>query len=349
MSQDPNSIIDILSLNEHINGVSESQIIIFVDENTQVHCLPILQNLLPKLKNAHSYCLPSGEVNKNLDSCELAWAKMSELALSRHALVINLGGGVLCDMGGLIASLFKRGVKFINIPTTLLAMVDAAYGGKVAVDFNGLKNQIGLFSYAEKIVLHRDFLQTLAHEELTNGFAEMLKHALITDRDYWLHLNKINVSNLSRIDIVKSLQIKQSIVSIDPTEQNERKMLNFGHTVGHAIESLYLDSPNPLKHGQSVAIGMLIESLMSRNLGLLSDSDFVMIAAFFKKTFNLPVDLHLQIDHLFEYMKNDKKNTNNEVKCVLLKAIGHAVVDQTISKNDVQKAFNEIYFNFSLL
>ncbi len=340
-AQPENMICPIITVSEFRNRMIDAhatELLILVDENTRKYCLPELLSLVPELNEAAIFELPSGEINKTLQHCESVWQFMSERQFSRKTVLINLGGGVLCDMGGLIAALYKRGVVFYNIPTTLLAMVDAAHGGKVAVDLMPFKNQIGLFQSAEALVLHPEFLLTLPQDEVVNGYAEMLKHALISDENYWNELIQTNPENIEESSILKSIAIKSSIVERDPMEQNVRKLLNFGHTVGHAIESFYLTSSTPLKHGHAVAIGMLVEAQISHDLGLLAENNLLEIGTNITKLYAIPSDLWEQTEALFELMLNDKKNSEGRVKMVLLEAIGKAIYDQHGDFEIFQKA-----------
>jgi 3-dehydroquinate synthase len=342
-AQSKNMICPVITLNEfrkRLNDTGNAEFLILVDENTRKYCLPVLLKFFPELNGAAIFELPSGEINKTLQHCEMVWQFMSERQFSRKAVVINLGGGVLCDMGGLIAALYKRGVVFYNIPTTLLAMVDAAHGGKVAVDLMPYKNQIGLFQFAEALVLHPEFLLTLPKDELISGWAEMLKHALISDDAYWLNLIAQNPENIQISLIEKSIAVKANIVKSDPMEQNVRKLLNFGHTVGHAIESHYLTSSTPLKHGHAVALGMLVEAQISYDLGLLSIDELAAIGTNITKLYAFPSDLCEHTEALFELMLNDKKNSEGQVKMVLLEKIGKAIYDQHVDFAIFQKALH---------
>ena len=340
-AQPYNMICPVITLNEFRNRLHDAlpaELLILVDENTRKCCLPQLFKGFPELQDTAVFELPSGEINKNLQHCERVWNYMSEAHFSRKALIINLGGGVLCDMGGFIAALYKRGVDFYNVPTTLLAMVDAALGGKVAVDLMPYKNQIGLFQSAQALVLHPDFLSTLPQNEIVNGYAEMLKHALISDENYWNELIQTKPENIAESSILKSIAIKSGIVERDPMEQNVRKLLNFGHTVGHAIESFYLTSETPLKHGHCVALGMLFESQISYNRGLLSLEDLERIGTNITKLYAIPSDLWAHLEQLYALMLNDKKNSAGKVKMVLLEAIGTAVYDQIVGRDAFESA-----------
>jgi 3-dehydroquinate synthase len=330
----PNSllcpVISMAQFKAHFQEIPAAEVLILVDENTREFCLSILLRELDILKEAQIFEIKSGEINKTLQHCEMVWQFMSARQFSRKTVVINLGGGVLCDMGGLIAALYKRGVVFYNIPTTLLAMVDAAHGGKVAVDLMPFKNQIGLFQAAEALVLHPEFLSTLPQVEIVNGYAEMLKHALIADENYWQELSDLGPNKIDQKAILKSIAIKSGIVERDPNEKNVRKLLNFGHTVGHAIESFYLNSNEPLKHGHAVAIGMLVEAQISHDSGLLSHDELAAIGTNITKLYAVPSDLCKHAEALFELMLNDKKNSQGQVKMVLIEKIGKAVFDQNV-------------------
>jgi 3-dehydroquinate synthase len=331
-------VISMAEFKAQLKEIRSAELLILVDENTRKFCLPILLNELESLKEAQIFEIPSGEINKTLQQCEVVWQFMSEQQMSRQTVVINLGGGVLCDMGGLIAALFKRGLRFFNIPTTLLAMVDAAHGGKVAVDLLPFKNQIGLFQAAEALVLHPEFLSTLPQEEIVNGYAEMLKHALIADENYWVELNQLSPNQIHEKAILKSIAIKSDFVQRDPNEKNVRKLLNLGHTVGHALESFYLNSNQPLKHGHAVALGILIEVQISHNSGLLSHNDLSTIGTNITKHYAFPTDLCMHTEALFELMLNDKKNSEGQVKMVLLESIGKAIFDQNVEFDIFQNA-----------
>jgi 3-dehydroquinate synthase len=340
-AQPYNMICPVITFNEFRNRLQDvhpAELLILVDENTGKHCLPELLKHVPELNDAAVFELTSGEMNKTLQHCERVWHFMSDRQFSRKTVVINLGGGVLCDMGGLIAALYKRGVDFYNVPTTLLAMIDAALGGKVAVDLMPYKNQIGLFQSAQALVLHPDFMSTLPQNEIVNGYAEMLKHALISDENYWNELIQTKPENIAESSILKSIAIKSGIVERDPMEQNVRKLLNFGHTVGHAIESHYLTSSTPLIHGHAVALGMLVESQVSHDLGLLSHANLERIGTNITKLYAIPSDLWAHLEQLYALMLNDKKNSAGKVKMVLLEAIGKAVYDQIVDRGAFENA-----------
>ena len=243
-----------------------SQVAILVDENTKRDCL----SKLPQIENALIIEIKSGEEYKNISTCSFIWEQLTINNFDRNALLINLGGGVIGDMGGFCATTYKRGLEFIHIPTTLLAMVDASVGGKLGIDFKGFKNQIGLFNNPKAVLISSEFLETLAESELKSGFAEVVKHALISDNSLWLKLKNTPFTDLDWEDIIDtSVQIKNKIVLADPFEKGERKKLNFGHTFGHAIESYYLEKRTPISHGEAVFMGMILETKISN----LSETD----------------------------------------------------------------------------
>jgi 3-dehydroquinate synthase len=255
------------ALNLHLKETKYSNLFIITDSNTNNYCL---HKFLPYLETDLTIEIiefEAGEINKNIDTCIEIWKVLTELGADRKSLVINLGGGVVTDLGGFVASTFKRGVDFIHIPTTLLSMVDASVGGKTGVDLGNLKNQIGVINIPLMVLIDTQYLETVPQNEMRSGLAEMLKHGLIFDKNYWeqfLDISTIDFSDLDQL-IHRSVAIKNEIVMQDPTEKNIRKALNFGHTLGHAIESYFLENDNKttLLHGEAIAIGMIVESHIS--------------------------------------------------------------------------------------
>ena len=308
-----------------------AKIAILVDENTHDHCLPYLLTGFDELANSEIIMLPAGEENKVLEVCFQVWETLTEAGFGRHDLLLNLGGGMVTDLGGFVASVYKRGIAFVNIPTSLLAIVDAAVGGKTGIDLAGYKNQIGTFQDPLTTFIDIGFLNSLPEEEWRNGFAELIKHALIADKSLWQGLVDIQHirQELSPDFIQKGVHIKQAIVLEDPKEKGLRKILNFGHTIGHALESYYLAQSNPIAHGHCVAIGMLIEAKISQLQVGLSSKAFDEIAACIKRHFTLHIPT--EIDAVWSLMQQDKKNQNGEVRCCLLSKIGTCVYDQTLT------------------
>lgn len=325
------------------NEYSKGKIVIIVDENSHDFCLEYLITTFEELKEAEVMLLPAGEDNKVMEVCYQVWEALSDYQVSRKDLVINLGGGLVTDMGGFIASVYKRGVDFIHVPTTLLGMVDASIGGKTGIDVGAFKNQIGTFCFPKNLFIDPRFLQTLPEEELLNGYAEMLKHALIQDKNYWHELTQIeSLSDLMDLTLIeKSVLIKSHIVSIDPKESNERKKLNFGHTIGHGIEGYFLDK-SPIPHGYAVGIGMIAEAYLSLDRGLINESEFVEIEGFLAPLFPKIELEESEIDEVIELILNDKKNSEGKIKCCLLTDIGSSIIDQVLTKDEVVKGLKRI-------
>ena len=303
-----------------------SKIGILVDENTKEFCLP----LLSKIKKSVIIEIKSGEENKNIDTCNFIWEELSKHSFDRNSLLINLGGGVIGDIGGFCASTYKRGIEFIQIPTSLLAMVDASVGGKLGVDFNGLKNQVGLFSNPKSVIINPKFLETLADNELKSGFAEVVKHALITDQNLWNHLKNNPFQDLDWEEIIEtSVQIKNKIVISDPKERGERKKLNFGHTFGHSIESYYLQKGTPILHGEAIFMGIILES----ELSILSVSEKNDIKNYILSNFSLPYTPSKS--SLLNFLRNDKKNFEEKINFSLLNTIGDCTINNLFSEDEL--------------
>jgi 3-dehydroquinate synthase len=303
-----------------------SQVAILVDENTKRDCL----SKLPQIENVLIIEIKSGEEYKNISTCSFIWEQLTINNFDRNALLINLGGGVIGDMGGFCAATYKRGLEFIHIPTTLLAMVDASVGGKLGIDFKGFKNQIGLFNNPKAVLISSEFLETLAESELKSGFAEVLKHALISDNSLWLKLKNTPFTDLDWEDIIDtSVQIKNKIVLADPFEKGERKKLNFGHTFGHAIESYYLEKGTPISHGEAVFMGMILETKISD----LSETDKNEIKNYVLSNFALPYTP--KKSSLHKFLINDKKNQNGKINFTLLNGIGNCSLDNLFSLDEL--------------
>lgn len=314
-----------------------SRKIILVDENTHDACLEFLITAFSSLEDAEVMLLPCGEENKVMEVCFQVWEAWTEYEIERTDLVINLGGGMVCDMGGFIASLFKRGLDFIHIPTSLLAMVDASIGGKTGIDLGKHKNQIGVFSNPQVVYIDPGFLNTLPKDELRNGYAEMLKHGLIASESHWNEIKFIDPSEdlFSQKIIFDSISIKNEIVQADPREKGERKKLNFGHTFGHAVEGLFLNEDFQIAHGHAVAVGILAESYISWKRNLIDEATFLEIENKIVSLVEIPVFELEAATPLFQLMQNDKKNFNREVQCTLLTGIGESLVNQVIQFEDV--------------
>ncbi|MAU16065.1 MAG: 3-dehydroquinate synthase [Muricauda sp.] len=327
------------ALNQHVANRKYSKTFLLVDENTKEHCLPVFNEIFDGTIDSILE-IQSGEENKHIQTCVQLWEDLSNLDGDRKSLLINLGGGVLTDMGGFVASTFKRGIDFINIPTTLLSMVDASIGGKTGVDLGSLKNQIGVINQPQMVLIFPEFLKTLDKRQTKSGYAEMLKHGLIQDKAYWKDLTeKNNFADPSCIQ--RSIAIKNEVVLQDPTEQGLRKILNFGHTLGHAIESYCLENQDKrtLLHGEAIAVGMVLEGYLSHELRGLSKLALDEIKKGFMKHFDKVDFSDEDINAILELLKYDKKNSHGNVNFVLLQAIGEAVTDITVPEELFQKAF----------
>lgn len=330
-------------LNSWISENNYSKLFILVDEATNEYCLP---KLLPNLEieiPIEIIEIESGEEMKNISNCIEIWSILSELGADRKSVVINLGGGVITDIGGFVASTFKRGIDFINIPTTLLGMVDAAIGGKNGVDLGVLKNQIGVINAPKLVLIDTDFLETLPQNQMKSGLAEMLKHGLIYDKSYWNQFKDLEVLNFDDLDqlIHRSVEIKNEIVCQDPTETGIRKSLNFGHTLGHAIESHFLETAKPLLHGEAIAIGMILESYISKEKNLLSIEEYFEIKSTLLAVFEKQIFTQKDIDAIVNFLIHDKKNEYGKVQFALIKKIGIIILNQFTDNDTIKNAFIE--------
>lgn len=329
---------DFSQLNNFIEALQPTQLLILVDENTHEHCLPTLLGNLETEIPFEIIEIEAGEEMKTLETAAQLWEILTEFETDRKALMINLGGGVITDMGGFIASTYKRGIPFINIPTTLLGMCDASIGGKTGIDHQFLKNIIGTFAHPEQIFVFPEFLQTLPFEELRSGFAEMLKHGLITDESHWSDL--ISIKELTPQNIFpfieRSMQIKQNVVEEDFTEQNVRKTLNFGHTIGHALESLFLLKGKPIMHGEAVALGMICETRISFLQDLISDKTSNAIVSNIQKYYPHLDISEFSVKEIVNLMKNDKKNSAGNINFSLITGIGSSTFNCSVSLENIK-------------
>ena len=317
------------------SGISKT--FVLCDEITADLCLPVLNEMV-NLREFTLILIPTGESHKTIKTCNSVWEQLTKVNADRKALLINLGGGVLTDLGGFAASCYKRGIRFVNIPTTLLAMVDASTGGKTGVDFGSFKNQIGVFSTPEFTWVHSIFLKSLPKNQIRSGAAEMIKHGLIYDPK---HFDEVisNFNDLTSL-ISDSVFIKQAVVAQDPTEKGLRKILNFGHTLGHAIESFYLETPSSLLHGEAIALGMFLEAYLSQRTLGLSNDELMIITNHIKSLYDLPLIDPDDYQAIIELTKQDKKNEHGNVRFVGLEQIGKAVYDVPLEAEDILKAFS---------
>lgn len=330
------------SLSSFLSNNNYSKIGVLVDDNTKVHCLKKIKNLI---QDSNVIEIESGEIKKNINTCISVWDSLTNLGFDRKSLLINLGGGVICDLGGFIASTYMRGINFINIPTTLLSQVDASVGGKLGINFNNYKNQIGLFLEPNRILVDTDFLNTLSIRELRSGFSEVIKHCLIRDKSAFNKIVKIEWEKNDWFNIVKhSISIKSKIVDSDLRENGVRKILNFGHTIGHAIESAFINSKNNLLHGEAIAIGIICESYISYLSQSLNEVELKKITDFIISIYN-PIKIKSFIK-ILNNVKHDKKNTGNKINICILKGIGSCDYDIEVTSEMIKESLE--YYNKNL-
>lgn len=334
------------SITEKINSGNFSSIFILVDENTEKYCLDIFLQK-SKIESYNKIVILSGESNKNIESCISIWDQLNSFKADRKSLLINLGGGVLTDIGGFAASTYLRGINFINIPTTLLGMVDAAHGGKTGIDFKLLKNQIGVFNEPLEVLLDNEYLKTLSKEEYVNGYAEVVKHSLLTNK------SNLNFNSLIKLDLFKESehiinsysQVKNEIVESDKYESNIRKALNLGHTIGHAVESFSHISKKitDLKHGEAIVIGLITELYISHKKLNFPMKDLVAVKEHLSNYFSQISFSDSDIDQVYDLMIYDKKNSSNKINFVLLKEIGDPRLDQYVNRDTFKESF--LFYN----
>ena len=329
-----------------VNAISECEhdrIFVLTDETTQQLCWPKIKNF-KALKNSTPIIIKATDTHKNLDTLSQVWQTLSNGGATRHSLMINLGGGMVTDLGGFAASTFKRGIDFINIPTTLLAMVDASVGGKTGINFGGLKNEIGVFSDSRFVIINTQFLDTLDHDNICSGYAEMLKHGLISDERTWAELvtfdlDTPDLSQLQRM-VAESIKVKERIVEADPHEHGIRKALNLGHTMGHAFESFAMRRGTPILHGYAVAYGLISELYMSARKTAFPTDRMHQTVRFIREnygTINITCD---DYPTLIELMHHDKKNTSGIINFTLLGNVGDIRINQTANEEEIKEALD---------
>jgi len=331
-----NSIAE--KLQEYLQTHDYEQVVWLTDTNTRKHCLPLLEAV-----SAGDLVLEihEGETYKNLQTCQIVWQAMTQANISRKALLANVGGGVVGDLGGFCAATYKRGIDFVQIPTTLLAQVDASVGGKLGIDFEGYKNQIGVFAEPKAVFIDTQFLQTLPENQLRSGFAEIIKHCLIADKDMWNELLQKQrwQENDWQILTKHSVEIKHDIVSRDFDEKNLRKLLNFGHTIGHALESYFLQTPQPLLHGEAVAWGIVVETYISHKKGYLTKADYEEVKYFIEKVFPSKPPLNDRaIEKIICLTEQDKKNEYGKRFFTLLAEIGTGIFGVEVEEYEIYEA-----------
>ena len=325
-------------LNLYLQIKNYSKIFVHVDKNTNKLCL---KYFLKKIKFSIDcvFISDEGEENKNIKTCLKLWEGLSNNGADRKSLLINLGGGVVGDLGGFVASTFKRGIDYINVPTTLLSMVDASIGGKTGVDLGILKNQIGIFNNPKMIIIETDFLKTLDKLEILSGYAEMFKHSLISKTNFFGNIIKSDFNYKNIENIKRSIEIKNNIVISDPFELKKRKILNFGHTIGHAVESLSLTKERRLLHGNAIAIGMIMECYISHIIFNFPDEKLYKIKKHLIKQFGCEKFSKSEILRVMELIRHDKKNTHGKVNFMLLQDIGVPKYDIDVSNNLISESF----------
>ena len=329
-----------------VSAISECEhdrIFVLTDETTQQLCWPKIKNF-KALKNSTPIIIKATDTHKNLDTLSQVWQALSNGGATRHSLMINLGGGMVTDLGGFAESTFKRGIDFINIPTTLLAMVDASVGGKTGINFGGLKNEIGVFSDSRFVIINTQFLDTLDHDNICSGYAEMLKHGLISDERTWAELVTFNLDNpdLSQLQrmVAESIKVKERIVEADPHEHGIRKALNLGHTMGHAFESFAMRRGTPILHGYAVAYGLISELYMSARKTAFPTDRMHQTVRFIREnygTLNITCD---DYPTLIELMHHDKKNTSGIINFTLLGNVGDIRINQTANEEEIKEALD---------
>lgn len=320
-----------------------SKVFLLVDEKTHKYCLPLLIKNIPELKTARAIKIKNGEENKTIETCKHVWEALNKNDADRKTLLINLGGGMIGDLGGFSASAYMRGIDFINVPTTLLAMVDASVGGKTGVNFDHYKNLIGFFNQPVATFIFPEFLKTLPGKELLSGFSEVIKHALIVDKKYWQEIKSIKTIDHKSVAklISHSISIKSKIVKKDPTEKGERKKLNFGHTTGHAIESYSIKKDKiTVLHGEAVAIGMICESYLSYKKGMLNKASLDEITSFILSKYKHYAINNKAEKEIMQLMQHDKKNERKKINFTLLKNIGNAQTDNYCDPILIKESLN---------
>lgn len=320
----------------------ENKIFVLVDENSRKYCLPRLMSNIQLFQHVNILEVNSGEDSKKIDTCSRIWQKLNNEGADRKSVFINLGGGVVSDMGGFIASCYKRGIRYVNIPTSLLAMVDASIGGKVGIDLNGLKNQVGLFSNPQVVFIIPEFIDTLPERQIKTGFAEIIKHALIYEKQYWNELSQKPYDSIKDWqEIINwSVEIKNYFVMEDPLETGFRRVLNFGHTIGHAVETYSMLIDDALTHGEAIAIGLICESYLSNKLAGLPDADLNEIISYISTTFPYFKMSESGIEHILDYMKQDKKNSKQQINFTLLTSIGNSMINQQVDVGLIIESLN---------
>jgi len=326
----------ITELVKFIEQGNYSRFFVLTDENTAKYCLPALREKIDNLDNFDIIEINAGEESKNIDFCVGVWKMLIDFSADRQSLLINLGGGVISDLGGFAASTYKRGIDFVHVPTTLLSQVDASVGGKTGIDMDNIKNIIGTFTQPKAVFIEHAFLQTLPPRQILSGLAEMLKHGLIFDMSYWNLLKNSDLENPSAELVYKSVEIKNKVVIEDPHEKGIRKSLNFGHTIGHAIETYSLmNDENPLTHGEAIAIGMICEAKLSNIKVGLTAAELTEITETIDNLYPRYKIAESCYQELYNIMLKDKKNHAGKINCTLLTNIGQCKIDNVCTEEEL--------------
>jgi 3-dehydroquinate synthase len=317
-------------------------IVILCDKNTKKYCFPLLNNYISFPFIDLIISIPDGEEHKNIETITYIWKQLLENNIDKNTVLISLGGGVVCDLGGFVAATFKRGIESVYIPTSLIAQVDASIGGKTGFNLENTKNQIGIFNYPEYNFIIPQFLNSLSEKEIWSGFAEMLKHGLIADKAYWEKLIQIqSYSEIINPELIKkSIEIKTSICETDPFEKNERKKLNFGHTIGHALEALSMETNQPLSHGEAVGIGIIAESYISFQKNLINSREFFTISETLFRFNRISIPQKINHDSFMYYLNKDKKKIGQDINFTLLNSIGNAIINQQVTYSEIISALD---------
>jgi 3-dehydroquinate synthase len=326
-------------LGKFIAESAYSKIFILVDSNTSEHCLPLLNKALPGLIDFDIIEVDPGEENKTIDFCIGIWKMLVDFNADRNSLLINLGGGVITDMGGFAASTFKRGIDFVHVPTTLLSQVDASVGGKTGIDMDQVKNIIGTFTQPKGVFIEPAFLKTMSRRQIFSGFAEIIKHGLIYDKNFFQQLGEIKPEVVPAEIIFRSVEIKNEVVKADPLEKGLRKILNFGHTIGHAVESYSLKNDrDPLLHGEAIAIGFICEGFLSVKYNGLPEAELKTICKTILSRYPKYQFKKSQFSELISLMQMDKKNMGGKINFSLLKTIGECGIDSFCNEEDITRS-----------
>ena len=337
---------DLKELKNLVQSGNYTKVFFLTDTNTSEHCLPVVNKFFPELDVYDIIEVDPGEENKNIDYCIGVWQNLLDFGADRNSLLINLGGGVITDMGGFAASTFKRGIDFIQIPTTLLSQVDASVGGKTGIDLGSVKNIVGTFAQPKAVFISSEFLKSLDKRQLVSGFAEIVKHGFIADRKYLNQLKTVTPETVSTELIYHSVEIKNHVVTTDPYEKGLRKTLNFGHTIGHAIESYSLkNDSNPLLHGEAIAAGMICEGYLSYKYNTLSKEGLDELISIIRGIFPDYAFSKNTYPAIMDFMKNDKKNTSGNIGFALLKELGNCDFNNYLEEDKIIESldfYNEL-------